>query len=178
MDAGADLEPRRRHDQGVDERALDAVVDRRLVAFVEDADRHQQHAGPDVEAPGEQEVDVRLFQLEFAALLEPLDESVLELQLTDEPDARRKLVRHEQDEAMEVEPAVGPLRLVVVEVHVAGQPRRRLMVVVGGLLALGLRGRGGERRSQGNPGGTRPRKEYFLTNQNSNSETPKPCRVK
>ena len=47
--ARADLEPRRRDDDRVDEGALDAVVDRRLVPLVDDADRHQQHPGADVE---------------------------------------------------------------------------------------------------------------------------------
>ena len=90
MDAGADFEPGRRDDHGVDERPLDTVVDRRLVALVEDADRHQQHAGAHVEAAGQQEVDIRLFELELAAFLEPLDEGVLQLELTDEADVRAR----------------------------------------------------------------------------------------
>ena len=44
VDAGADIEPRRGDDDGVDERALDAVEDRRLVPLVDDPDRDQQHA--------------------------------------------------------------------------------------------------------------------------------------
>ena len=87
MDAGADLEPRRRDDHRVDERPLDAVVDRRLVPLVDDADRHQQHAGADVERARQQEVDVGLLELELAGFLEALDEGVLELQLADEADA-------------------------------------------------------------------------------------------
>ena len=54
----------------------------------------------------EQEVDVRLLQLELAGVLEAFDERVLELQLADEPDAVAEAVRDEQHEAMEVEPAV------------------------------------------------------------------------
>ncbi len=87
MNAGADLEPRRRDDDRVDERPLDAVVDRRLVALVDDADRHQQHAGPDVERARQQEVDIGLLELQLAGLLEALDERVLELELADEADA-------------------------------------------------------------------------------------------
>ena len=37
----------------------------------------------------EQEVEVRLLELELARLLEAFDKRVLELQLADEPDARR-----------------------------------------------------------------------------------------
>ena len=69
----------------------------------------------------QQEVDVGLFELELAALLEPLDERVLELELADEADPVGELVRDEQHEAVEVERAVRELGLVVVEVHVARQ---------------------------------------------------------
>ena len=41
-------------------------------------------------AARQQEVDVRLLELELAGLLEPLDERVLELELADESDAVRK----------------------------------------------------------------------------------------
>ena len=57
-------------------------------------------------ASREEEVDVRLFELELARFLEPLDERVLQLELADEPDAWRKAVVEKQDEAMEVEDAV------------------------------------------------------------------------
>ena len=172
VDAGADLEPGGRHDHGVDERALDAVVDRRLVTLVEDADRHQQHAGAHVEAARQQEVDVGLFELQLAALLEALDERVLELELADEADLRRELVRHEQHEAVEVQPPVRALELVVVEVHVARQARLRLMVVAV-FRVLGPGGGATERDGQGHPGRARPREELFLITQNSNSEPPK-----
>ena len=115
----------RRNDHRVDERPLDAVVDRRLVALVDDADRHQHHAGAHVEPPREQEIDVRLFELELAAFLEPFDERVLQLQLADEPDAIAEAVRDEQHEAVKIETAVLELGLVEVEVHVAGQRRAR-----------------------------------------------------
>ena len=77
--AGADVEPRRRNDDGVDERPLDAVEDRRLVTLVDDADRHQQHAGAQVERRLDQDVDVGLLELELAGLFEPFDERVFEL---------------------------------------------------------------------------------------------------
>ena len=57
------------------------MVDRRLVPFVDDAHRHEQHAGADIEAPRQQEVDVGLFQFELARLFEAFDERVLELEL-------------------------------------------------------------------------------------------------
>ena len=78
----------RRDDDRVDEGTLDAVEDRRLVALVDDAHRHEQHAGAEVEGPRQQEVDVGLLEFEFAGLFEPLDEGVLELELADEADAR------------------------------------------------------------------------------------------
>ena len=77
------------NDDRVDERPLDAVEDRRLVALVDDADRHEQHARADVEAARQQEVEVGLLELELARLFEALDERVLELELADEADARR-----------------------------------------------------------------------------------------
>ena len=80
----------------------------------------------------QQEVDVRLFELELARLFEPFDQRVLELQLADEADAVAETVRDEQHEPMEVEAAVFELVLVEVEVHVArdgrgafGRGRRR-----------------------------------------------------
>ena len=104
--AGADFEPGRRDDDRVDERPLDAVVDRRLVPLVDDADGHQHHAGAHVEAARQQEVDVGLLELQLARLFEPLDERVFELELADEPDAIAEAVGDEQHEAMEVEAAV------------------------------------------------------------------------
>ena len=53
----------------------------------------------------QEEVDVRLLELELAGFLEPLDERVLQLQLADEADARRERVVEEQHEAVEVEHA-------------------------------------------------------------------------
>ncbi len=173
VDAGADFEPCRRHDHGVDERALDTVVDRRLVALVEDADRHQQHAGAHVEAARQQEVDVGLFQFQFAALFQALDERVLELEFTDEADLRGELVRHEQHEAVEVQPAVRALELVVVEVHVARQACLRLMVVAVVGSGLGPHGCPDEREGKSRPNHARQREELFLITQNSNSEPPK-----
>ena len=119
----ADVEPRRRHDDRIDERPLDAVVGGRLVPLVDDADRHEQHARAHVEAAGQQEVHVRLLELELSRFLEPFDERVLELQLADEADAVAEAVRDEQHEAMKVEAPVLELALVEVEVHVARDGR-------------------------------------------------------
>ena len=88
--ARADLEPRRWNDHRVDEWPLDAVVDRRLVPFVDDANRHQHHARAHVERAIEQKVHVGLFELEFARILEALDERVFEFQLANESNARRE----------------------------------------------------------------------------------------
>ena len=54
-------------------------------------------------AARQQEVDVRLFQLQLARFFQSLDERVLELELADEANARREAVVEEQHEAMEVE---------------------------------------------------------------------------
>ena len=119
--AGADVEPRGRDDHRIDERALHAVEDRRLVTLVDDADRHQQHARAKIDAAREQEVDIRLLQFEFARLLQPLDERVFQLQFADEPEAGGKGVRNQQDEAMEVENRGRAMGRVEVKVHGAGE---------------------------------------------------------
>ena len=69
-------------------------------------DRHEHHAGAHVEAPRQQEIDVRLLELELAGFFEPLDERVLELELADEADAVAEAVRDQQHEPVEVEAAV------------------------------------------------------------------------
>ena len=47
--ADANIAPGRRNDHGIDECPLDAVERRRLMAFVDDADRDEHHAGAHVE---------------------------------------------------------------------------------------------------------------------------------
>ena len=121
------------------------------MTLVDDADRHQQHAGADVEAARQQEVHVRLFQFELAGFFEAFDQGVFELDLAHEADAIAELVRDEQDEAVEVEAAVLLFDLVEMEVHVArdvrgalggrGRSRRRLRVC-----APGRDGQRGEHR--------------------------------
>lgn len=126
MRAGPDLEPRRRQQDRIDQRALDAVVDGRFVALVDDAKRHQEHARTQVEPARQQEVDVGLFELEFAPVrLKTLDKRVLQFQFADESHAARVLVGDEQDKPVEIEDAVGLGVLGVVDVHVAGDPGRR-----------------------------------------------------
>ena len=124
MNARTGLEPRGGDDDRVHEGPLDAVVDGRLVAFVDDADGHEHHAGPDVEAARDQEVEIGLFELHLAGLLEALDERVLQFQLAHEPDAGREAVGEEQNEAMKVHARVLALVLVDMEVHVPGQRAR------------------------------------------------------
>ena len=120
--AGTRLEPGTRHDDGVDERPLDAVIHRRLVPLIDDADRHQEHPGAEVQLAGDEKVDVGLFELELPCLFEPLDKGMLQLELGDEPDPVREAVREQQDEPMKIEPGVLMLDIVEVEVHV---PRDR-----------------------------------------------------
>ena len=86
MDAGSRLEPGAGNDERIHKGPLDAVKHRRLVPLVDDADRHQQHAGPEVQLPVTQKIQVGLLQLELAAFLESFDKGVLEFQLTDEAD--------------------------------------------------------------------------------------------
>ena len=175
MHAGPDFEPRGRYDHGVDERALDAVEDRRFVALVEDADGHQEHAGADVEAARQEEVDVGLFELQLPGFLEPFDERVLQFQFAHEADSRRELMRDEQDEAVKIEAPVRQFGLVVVELHVAREAGRGL-VVLGGSGGLAERGRrGGQER---NPDSAQPHKIHLLTNQNDSIGPPKSVRVK
>ena len=119
--AGAGIEPRGRDDDGVHERPLDSIEHGRLVTLVDDADRGQQHSGADVERARNQKVDIRLFQLELTRFFQAFDDRMLELELPDEAQPVAEPVCDEQHEAMEVEDAVAELRLVVVEVHVAGQ---------------------------------------------------------
>ena len=122
VNPGARLEPGRRHDEGVDKRPLDAVEHRRLVALVDDADRHEQHPGAEVQRRAHEEIEVRLLELELPAFLEPLDHRVLELELADESQPIGKGVREQEHEPVEVQngwSAVG--RVIEVELHVTGQ---------------------------------------------------------
>ena len=150
VNAGTNVEPRGGNDHGVDERTLDAVEHGRLVPLVDDAHRHEQHAGAHVERASDQEIEIRLLDLELTALLEALDDGVLDFDFADEPEPRVELVRDEQDEAVEVERAVPKLWLVEVELHVARQRRRR---GGRGIPGLGLPGPGrldeGETRQSG-----------------------------
>ena len=75
----------------------------------------------------DEEVEIRLFELELAALLQALDDGVLELELADESQPIGKAVREEQHEAVEIENRRDRFvrRLVQVEFHVAGNRTRR-----------------------------------------------------
>ena len=101
--------------------------------LVDDADRHEQHAGAHVEAARQQEVEICLLQLELAGLFQPFDQRMLELELADESNAVAEAMRDQQHEAVEVETAVFEFALVEMEIHVArdgcrpfrGRRRRR-----------------------------------------------------
>ena len=88
-----------------------------------------------------EEVEIRLFELELAALLQALDDGVLELELADEPQPIGEAVREEQDEAVEIENRRDRFvrRLVQVELHIAGNRTRRRSR--SGRARGGLRGR-------------------------------------
>jgi hypothetical protein len=63
---------------------------------------------------------VRLLELELAALLEALDDRVLELELADKPKAIGKAVRKKQDETVEIQDRRASIRRPIqVEIHVA-----------------------------------------------------------
>jgi hypothetical protein len=77
-----------------------------------------------VEAARDQEVDIRLFELQSRpSSSRPLDERVFQLELANEADAIGEAVREQQDEAMEVERGIGQLGVVVVKVHVPREIR-------------------------------------------------------
>ena len=92
---------------------------RGLVPLVDDAHGHQQQAPANVESARQQEIDVRLLELEFAGLLETFDERVLHLELGDEANPGREAVIQDEHESVEVQDAVARLRLVEMKVHVA-----------------------------------------------------------
>jgi len=117
--ADARLEPGGRNDDGIDERPLDAVEDRRFVPLVDDANGNEHHPRPDVEGARQQEIEIGLLQRDFSPFLETLDDGVFDLEFPDEPDARREAVRHHQDKPVEVEDGILWLDLVVMDFHVA-----------------------------------------------------------
>ena len=93
----------------------------RPAARVDDADGREQHACPEVELARQQEIDVRLFELELSSNFETLNERMFQLQFADESDARREAVAQEQHESVEVDRAVLMGVFVEVKVHVAGE---------------------------------------------------------
>ena len=100
------------------------MKDRRLMPLVDDTHRDEEHAGPHIERPTDEEVDIRLLELKLAHGLARHDR-VLELELGDEADPVGEVVGEQQDEAVEVQHPVFVLPLVVVEIHVARDRARR-----------------------------------------------------
>ena len=111
----------------------------------------------------QQEVDVRLLELQFAGFLEPFDQRVFHFQLADEPDPIAEAMGHQQDEAMEIEAAVFELQLVEMEVHVPGNRRRPLRRVGGGGAGAGLRARAGFRADRQTKATTADWSGWFLS---------------
>src|SRR5262249_7346122 len=104
----------------VHERPLDAVKHWRLVAFIDQADRHEQLTSADVEAAVDQEIKVRLLQLHFTFFLESFDDRVLDLPFRDEAKAFPKTGSEQQHESTEIESRVAHIRIRVLNLHVTG----------------------------------------------------------
>ena len=85
---------------------VDAVVDRRFVALVDDADGHEQLARAHAEPAVDEEIEVRLFELQLAFLFAAFDDRVLDFELRDESDPIREAMGEQQDEAPEVDERV------------------------------------------------------------------------
>ena len=124
--ANAGVAPRGRHNHRVDHRPLDAVERRRLVPFVDDPDRHQHHARPEVEAAMHHQVDVGLLDRDLAGLFAAFDfdERVLDLDLRPELESVGKAMTDHQDEAVQIRLGRQVLFLIEVHLHVTGQRRR------------------------------------------------------
>ena len=80
----------------------------------------------------QQEVEVRLLELQFPRFLEPFHQRVFHFDFADESDPIAEAMGNQQDEAMEIEAAIFELELVEMEVHVAGYRGRPLRRVGGG----------------------------------------------
>ena len=109
-DTDAAFSPGRRDDHAVDRRALDTVEDRRLVPLVDDAHRHQDRTGSQVErgartlqqAPVEEGLlDLHRSGNRHATAFR--DEGMFELDFGVELEAIVEAVREEDDEAVEVQ---------------------------------------------------------------------------
>ena len=154
------------------------------MSLVDDAHGHEQHPRAHVEPARDQKVEIGLLDLELAALLEPLDHGVLDLDLTDEAESRTELVREEQDEPVKVEYAVPKFQLVEMELHVARERRdgRWRGTLSDGRLAAHRRpceeqaeGEAGEDVRNGSKSSGTP---IILTHQNIEIEAPKSHPVK
>jgi hypothetical protein len=109
-DTDAALSPGRRDDHAVDRRALDTVEDRRLVPLVDDAHRHQDRTGSQVErltrTLEQSPVDEGLLDLHGSGNRHTTafrDEGMFELDFGVELEAIVEAVREEDDEAMKVQ---------------------------------------------------------------------------
>ena len=118
------------------------------MALVDDADGHEQLARADVEPAVDEEIEVRLFELELAFLFAAFDDRVLDFELGDEADAIGEAVGEQQHEPAEVDERVGVGRVHELQVHVAGQRGERAggraIGRCGGFGRLGVRAHGTE----------------------------------
>ncbi len=125
------------------------------MALVDDADGHEQLARADAEPAVDEEIEVRLFELELAFLFAAFDDRVLDFELRDEADAIGEAVGEEQDEAPEVDERVGVGRVHELQVHVArqrGQRSGRAVSRFGGLPASRGRDEARQKRGRGRKG--------------------------
>ena len=125
VDAEADFAPRARHDLGVDVGPVDAVVRRRLVVLVDEADRHQEQAGAATQARLELAFEPELLDFRFATVVGRGD-GVLPLPLGDHLRLVVELVLHADHGALHVDVRVlGRLGRVRVADLAVGTHRRR-----------------------------------------------------
>ena len=114
--------PSARDDCGLDEVALDAVIRGRFVVFVEQADRHQEQAGP--HRPGRRELafDIGLLDFDFTGVARRRHR-VFDLEFGDNLGLRIEAVLEAEHEAAHVGLCVFVRagRAVVVELAVAGE---------------------------------------------------------
>ncbi len=101
VEADAALAPGGGDDAGLHLVAYRAVIDRRLVVAVDEAERHQEQAGADIGGVRDLIVQIGLLDLGLA-LVAGAGDGVLDLELAVEADAVAEAVAEEQHEALEV----------------------------------------------------------------------------
>ena len=104
---------------------------------------HEQLARADVEPAIDEEIEIRLLELQLALVFAAFDDRVLHLELRDEADPIREAMREQEHESAEVDEGVGVRGIDELQVHVARQRRERAGVRTlsrCGRLGFGIRG--------------------------------------